>query len=91
MPARVCSFHTSFPSQVDPPDKQAQASAPGSSQGPETIEVSQVDSDEGIFHMPDNPDEAEFEGEAQGSPPIMDVAGSRPPKPDLVATYLSQV
>lgn len=46
------------------------------------------ESEEGLLYMPDNIGDAELEAQ---DPAIMDVAGSRPPKPELVTTYLSEV
>lgn len=98
MSATVRSFHSSIPSRSDAPEKppKAQAAASGSPSAEQSTTagaVSQADeeagaSDEGMFHMPDHLEDAELEGQDLA---IMDVAGSRPPKPKLVEAYLSQV
>jgi hypothetical protein len=59
-----------------------------STQSPSWTGIDKLEGGEGLFHMPDDIHETALEGQDLA---IMDVAGSKPPKPELVAQYLSKV
>lgn len=92
--AAACSFHTSVKARSDNSDHMADRSnvpsnhAAVSSTGDQAqpAAATKVDSEEFSLHFPEQP----YEEEEEKDPDIMDT-GKRPPKPELVATYLSEV
>lgn len=98
---RLRSFHTSTIPRSDRPETppQAEAASPrsprwaarSSTAEPAVMQAGTepiAEEEEGMFHMPQHPEDAEFEGQ---DVPVMDVPGSRPHKPNLVEQYLSEV